>query len=518
MNKIKSVLISVSNKEGLVNFVKKLISIIPDINIISTGGTYKKLVEAGINVKKVSDITKFPEMLDGRVKTLHPFIHGGILNIRDNPKHIEEIKKFNITPIDMVVVNLYPFEKTISKPNVNIEEAIENIDIGGPTLIRAAAKNYKYVAVITNPDNYNFIIEELKENNGCLTLKTRQKLALEAFLHTAKYDSIISNYLNKVFYPENKFPDCIVLSFEKIQDLRYGENPHQKAAFYKESNINYPCIVNFKQLGGKELSYNNIYDMNSALEIVKEFDEPCCAVIKHTNPCGVAIGDDLLDVYIRAREVDPLSAFGSIVAFNRKVNAKTASEIIKTFVEVVIAPGFEEQAVEILKTKQNLRIIDIGKIVRRQGQLDWKKVDGGLLLQEKDEKIVLRDEFKVVSDKKPTDYELRSLEFGWKIVKHVKSNAIVICKEKEAVGIGAGQMSRIDAVNLAIMKGGDKVKGSVLASDAFFPFRDSIDAAAKAGITAIIEPGGSIRDKEVIQAANENNIVLIFTGIRCFKH
>mgnify|MGYP000241630113 CR=1 FL=1 len=258
--------------------------------------------------------------------------------------------------------------------------------------------------------------------------------------------------------------------------------------------------------------------MNSALEIVKEFDEPCCAVIKHTNPCGVAIGDDLLDVYIRAREVDPLSAFGSIVAFNRKVNAKTASEIIKTFVEVVIAPGFEEQAVEILKTKQNLRIIDIGKIVRRQGQLDWKKVDGGLLLQEKDEKIVLRDEFKVVSDKKPTDYELRSLEFGWKIVKHVKSNAIVICKEKEAVGIGAGQMSRIDAVNLAIMKGGDKVKGSVLASDAFFPFRDSIDAAAKAGITAIIEPGGSIRDKEVIQAANENNIVLIFTGIRCFKH
>ena len=517
MKKIKRALISVSNKKNLINFAKELSKNL-GIEIISTGGTRKVLLDAGIDAKQVSEITKFPEMLDGRVKTLHPLIHGGILGIKDNPSHMEQMKKYKIQSIDMVVVNLYPFEATISKPNVKIDEAIENIDIGGPTLIRSAAKNHNYVAVITNPDKYESIIKELKENNGELSLNTRKILALEAFSHTARYDSIISNYLHSKFKPDVKFPDLLSITMKKIQDLRYGENPHQKAAFYQELNINYPSIVNATQLGGKELSYNNLFDMNAAIEMVKDFEEPCCAVIKHTNPCGIAIGINLLDVYIRARQVDPMSAFGSIVTFNRKLNAETASEIIKTFVEAVVAPDFDEKAIKILQQKKNLRIIDLKSIQRRTEQMDWKKIDSGLLIQEKDEKIVSRNEFKVMSKKKPDESQLKALDFAWKVVKHVKSNAIIISKEKEAVGVGAGQMSRVDAVELAIKKGGDKVKGCVLASDAFFPFRDSIDAAAKAGITAIIEPGGSIRDEEVIKAADEVGLVLIFTGFRCFKH
>ena len=516
MTKIKRALISVSNKKDIIHFAKALGDL--GIEIISTGGTFKKLSESGINIVPVSEITKFPEMLDGRVKTLHPAIHGGILAIRNNPNHIKEISQHNILPIDMVVVNLYPFETTINKPNVNLDEAIENIDIGGPTLIRSAAKNYKDVAVITNPARYDSIINELKENNGSLSLETRQQLAIEAFYHTTRYDSIISNYLFSKFNPDIKFPPILSICMKKVQDLRYGENPHQAAAFYREFNLNYPCISNSTQLGGKELSYNNFFDMNAAIDLVKEFNEPCCAVIKHTNPCGIAIGDNLLDTYIKAREVDPMSAFGSIVAFNRKLDSNTAKEIIKTFVEVVIAPGFDENSINILKQKSNLRIIDIKEIYKKTNQLDWKKIDGGILLQEKDEKLVGKDEYKIVSKIKPNSHQLKALDFAWRVVKHVKSNAIVITREKEAVGIGAGQMSRVDAVELAIKKGGNNVKGCVLASDAFFPFRDSIDIAAKAGITAIIEPGGSIRDEEVIEAANEHNLPLIFTGFRCFKH
>ncbi|MHA1229373.1 MAG: bifunctional phosphoribosylaminoimidazolecarboxamide formyltransferase/IMP cyclohydrolase [Candidatus Helarchaeota archaeon] len=516
MDKIRRAIISVSDKSGIIEFCRGLSEL--GIELISTGGTYNKLKEAGLEVKKVSEITNFPEMLDGRVKTLHPMIHGGILAIRDKNEHLKQMEKHNIRPIDMVVVNLYPFEATINKPNIDIKIAIENIDIGGPTLIRSAAKNYQYVAVIINPKMYNNILAELKSNDGKLSLETRQQLAFEAFNHTARYDSIISRYLAKQFCPDIKFPEVFTVSFEKVQDLRYGENPHQKAAFYKELGIQYPSIANFKQLGGKELSYNNLFDLNAALDLVKEFEEPCCAVIKHTNPCGIAIGSDLKDIYIRAREVDPMSAFGSIVAFNRKLNSDTASEIIKTFVEIVAAPGFEDEAVKILKQKKNLRIIDIGQLTKITGQMDWKKIEGGLLLQTKDEKVIVDSDLKVVSKKKPDEKQLKALKFAWKVVKHVKSNAIVIAREKEAVGIGAGQMSRVDAVELAIKKGGDKVKGCVLASDAFFPFRDSIDAAAKAGITAIIEPGGSIRDNEVIQASDEHELVLIFTGFRCFKH
>lgn len=516
MKKIKRALISVSNKINLERFAKELSKL--GVKMISTGGTRKKLLDIGLEVIKVSDIIDFPEILDGRVKTLHPIIYGGILAIRENNAHIEELKAHNIDQIDMVVVNLYPFEETISKPDTELMEALENIDIGGPTLIRAAAKNYKDVVIITDPNDYDMIIDELKANNGEVGLQIRQNLALKAFIHTSRYDSIISNYLNSKFNPDSLFPDFKLIGMEKTQDLRYGENPHQSAAFYKELNINYPCIANSKQLGGKELSYNNIYDIDSALEMVKDFDQLCCAVIKHTNPCGIAIGSDLLDTYIRARAVDPMSAFGSIVAFNRRLNSETASEIIKTFVEVVVAPGFDEKAIEILHEKKNLRIIDMGKVKKEKNQLDWKKVEGGLLLQEKDEKTIKIEDFKVVSKAKPNEWQLNALEFAWKVVKHVKSNAIVITKDKEAVGIGAGQMSRVDAVELAIKKGGEKVEGSVLASDAFFPFRDSIDAAAKAKITAIIEPGGSIRDQEVIDAADEQGLVLIFTGYRRFKH
>ncbi|MHA1270250.1 MAG: bifunctional phosphoribosylaminoimidazolecarboxamide formyltransferase/IMP cyclohydrolase [Candidatus Helarchaeota archaeon] len=514
MKKIKRAIISVSNKDGIIDFARGLLNF--GIELISTGGTHKILTNSGLNVKYITDITNFPEILDGRVKTLHPLIHGGILGIRDNPSHLEQMKKHNIIPIDMVVVNLYPFESVISNKG-SFEDAIENIDIGGPTLIRSAAKNHKDVAVITSPSKYKIILKELEENNGQLSISTRQQLALEAFTHTARYDTIISNYLSKEFHPDLKFPQLISISMEKVQDLRYGENPHQAAAFYKDLDIN-SSIADFTQLGGKELSYNNIFDMNSAIEIVKDFEVPCCVVIKHTNPCGIAIGTELKDIYVRAREVDPMSAFGSIVAFNRKLDVETAHEIIKTFVEVVIAPGFDKDTMEVLKQKSNLRIINIHSVEKRKNQMDWKKVDGGLLLQEKDDKIITKNDFKVVSKTIPNEYQLKALEFAWKVVKHVKSNAIVISREKEAVGIGAGQMSRVDAVELAIKKGGNKVEGCVLASDAFFPFRDSIDTAASAGITAIVEPGGSIRDQEVINAADEHGLVLIFTGFRCFKH
>jgi phosphoribosylaminoimidazolecarboxamide formyltransferase/IMP cyclohydrolase len=517
MLRIKRALMSVSDKTGLTEFAKKLNSM--GVEIISTGGTYKKLQGAGLSVMKVSEVTQFPEMMDGRVKTLHPKIHGAILARRDKNEHLRELKDHGITPIDMVMVNLYPFKQTIEKPGVTLEEAIEQIDIGGPTLIRSAAKNYEGVAVLVNPAKYTPITKELEQNQGQISLKTRQELAAEAFQHTMNYDSYIYGYLSNQFLKTSeKFPPLLTVSYKKVQNLRYGENPHQSAAFYGELAISEPCVTNAQQLHGKELSYNNIYDINAALELVKEFEEPAAAVIKHTNPCGFAVGKDTFDAYKLAHATDPLSAFGSIVAFNRKVTENTAKEIVKTFVEAVIAPDFENSALEVLKTKKNLRILTTGALTAPKPSWNWKKVEGGILIQDRDLKNVTLDDLKYVTEKRPTPDQLEVLLFAWKVLRHVKSNAILLAKKGRTTGVGAGQMSRVDSVHLAIKKAGENAEGSVLASDAFFPFRDSIDAAADAGIIAIIEPGGSIRDQEVIDAANERGIPVVFTGIRCFRH
>ena len=517
MLRIKRALLSVSNKTGLVEFAKKLQSF--NIEMISTGGTFRILQQADISVRKVSEITQFPEMMDGRVKTLHPRIHGAILARRDKEQHLNELEKHQITPIDMVVVNLYPFRETTSKEGVVLEEAIEQIDIGGPTLIRSSAKNYEGVAIIVNPEIYPIIITELEANEGKVSLPTRRKLAVEAFQHTMEYDSYIYNYLSKQFQETSvKFPSLLPLTFKKVQDLRYGENPHQEAAFYAELDFIDPSVTNAKQIHGKQLSYNNIYDTNAALELVKEFTEPAAAIIKHTNPCGFALGKDTYEAYKLAHATDPLSAFGSIVAFNRKITKDTAEEIVKTFVEVVIGPEFENAAIEVFKTKKNLRLLSTGPLSKPKPSLDWKKVVGGILVQDYDLKDIELADLQYITEKRPTSEQLESLLFAWKVLKHIKSNAILLVKGKHTTGIGAGQMSRIDAVELAVKKAGDEARGSVLSSDAFFPFRDSLDAAAEAGIVAIIEPGGSIRDQEVINAANELKLPMVFTGVRSFRH
>ncbi|MHA1267136.1 MAG: bifunctional phosphoribosylaminoimidazolecarboxamide formyltransferase/IMP cyclohydrolase [Candidatus Helarchaeota archaeon] len=517
MLKIERALISVSDKTKVVEFAKKLHE--QGVEIISTGGTFRELERAKVPVIKVSQITEFPELMDGRVKTLHPRIHGAILARRDKKSHLQELDQFGIIPIDMVVVNLYPFRETIQQPNVQLEDAIEQIDIGGPTLIRSAAKNYEGVVIIVDPQNYEPIIAEMIENKGRVSLETRRKLAVEAFQHTMEYDSYIYHYLAAQFKSDaSKFPPIINITFKKVQDLRYGENPHQEAAFYTELAVKEPCIANAIQLHGKQLSYNNIYDINAALELVKEFEKPAAAIIKHTNPCGFALGENTYEAYKLAHATDPLSAFGSIVAFNKPLTPDTASEIVKTFVEVVIAPEYEAPALDTLKTKKNLRILKTGSLSKPQPMWDWKKVVGGLLIQDRDIKDLTIADLKYVTEMRPTPEQLETLLFAWKVLKHVKSNAILLAKEKHTTGIGAGQMSRIDAVELSIKKAGTEAKGSVMASDAFFPFRDSIDAAAKAGIVAIIEPGGSIRDEEVIKAANELKIPMVFTGIRCFLH
>ena len=517
MLQIKRALLSASNKTGLVEFAKKLQAM--DVEMISTGGTFNILQTAGVSVKRVSEVTQFPEMMDGRVKTLHPRIHGAILARRDKETHLQELKQHNITPIDMVVVNLYPFLETIKRDGVTLKDAIEQIDIGGPTLIRSSAKNYEGVAIIVNPSNYHLIISELEANKGQISLDTRRKLAVEAFQHTMEYDSYIYNYLASQFLEiSQKFPPLLNLTFKKVQDLRYGENPHQEAAFYAELDIREPSVANAKQIHGKHLSYNNIYDITAALELVKEFNEPAAAIIKHTNPCGFALGKGTYEAYKLAHATDPLSAFGSIVAFNQNVTEDTAKEIVKTFVEAVIAPDFEEAAVKVLKTKENLRLLTTGPLSKSQPSWDWKKVGGGLLVQDRDIKGIELSDLKYVTDKRPTPEQLDALLFAWKVLKYIKSNAILLVKDKHTTGVGAGQMSRIDSVELAIKKAGDEAKGSVLASDAFFPFRDSLDAAVRAGIGAIIEPGGSIRDQEVINAANELGLPMVFTGVRCFRH
>lgn len=521
MKKIRRAIISVTDKKGIEGFAKDLTKF--EVEIISTGGTAELLKKAGVPVIGISNYTGFPEMLDGRLKTLHPKIHGGILGRRDNKEHIKQMEEHGILPIDMVVVNLYAFEDTIAK-GASFEDAVENIDIGGPTMIRAAAKNYKDVAVVTDPDDYGMIIDEMKKQSGGVAETTRLYLAKKVFQLTARYDAAISNYLGSVSpHTNTNFPEAISMQFKKVQGLRYGENPHQSAAFYKDLKIDEPCISNARQIHGKELSFNNILDLNSAIELAKDFHEIACVIIKHNNPCGAAISHaNLAQAYTKAYSCDKQSAFGGVIGFNRIVDAKTAALMGKIFLEAVIAPGFDKDALEILKDKKNLRLLEIGSIpqhISPPPAYDLKRVAGGLLIQTQDKASVT--DLKTVTKREPTEEELEELLFAWKVCKHVKSNAIIFAKCRQTIGIGAGQMSRIDSTRIGIMKANDSgfdVKGSAMASDAFFPFRDNVDKAAEAGVTGIIQPGGSIKDEEVIKAADEHNIAMVFTGIRHFRH
>jgi phosphoribosylaminoimidazolecarboxamide formyltransferase/IMP cyclohydrolase len=519
MNKtITRALVSVSDKTGIVDFCRELSEL--GISILSTGGTAKTLAENRIPVTDVSDHTGFPEMMDGRVKTLHPKIHGGILGRRGIDDQV--MAAHGIDPIDLVVVNLYPFEQTISKPDCDLETAIENIDIGGPTMIRAAAKNYNDVAVVVDPADYASVLAELKAQRNSLSLATRFKLSLASFAHTARYDTAIATYLAKI--NEQSFPDTLNLQFYLKETMRYGENPHQGAAFYQEKNPPAGTIAAASQLQGKALSYNNIADADAALECVKSFDQkPTCVIVKHANPCGVAESDSLLSAYDHAYATDPTSAFGGIIAFNRELDEATATEIIKRqFVEVIIAPAVSAGARNVLAAKQNVRVLEAGAWASRETPgFDFKRVAGGLLVQDRDNGRIGEGDIKVVSKRAPTAEELGDLLFVWKVAKFVKSNAIVYGKDRQTIGIGAGQMSRVYSAKIAGIKATDEgltVPGSVMASDAFFPFRDGIDAAAEAGITAIIQPGGSVRDEEVIAAADEHGMAMVFTGMRHFRH
>ena len=508
---IKRALISVSDKTGIVEFAKKLEK--NGIDIISTGGTFRALKEAGVSVIPVSDVTGFPEMMDGRVKTLHPKIHGGILALRDNPGHLKAMEENGIIGIDLVVVNLYPFQETIKKPNVTREEAIENIDIGGPSMIRAGAKNYKYVTVVVDPTQYDDIIARIEGNT--LTEEFRLSLAQKAFLHTAIYDSAIANYLSKEI-DGDLFPSIFSPSYIKKQDLRYGENPHQKAAFYANSQMS-GGMAGAKQLHGKELSYNNIVDMEAAWNLVQEWkDEAACVIVKHTNPCGVALGENAEDAFTRAFEADSKSAFGGIVAMNRPCDKAAAEKMKPIFFEVIIAPSFTEEALALLSEKKNIRLIEVKPTEEKEWQLH--KISGGLLIQTADDITETKNDWTCVTKRQPTEEEWKALAFAWKVVKHVKSNAIVLTGEKVTYGVGAGQMNRVGAAEIAIAEAGENCHGAVMSSDAFFPFGDTIEAAGKAGITAVIQPGGSIRDQESIDMANKYGIAMIFTGHRHFKH
>lgn len=512
--KVKRALLSVSDKTGLVEFARGLSNL--GVEIVSTGGTAKTLREAGVPVVYISDVTGFPEILGGRVKTLHPNVHGGILALR-NEDHLNQLQEHQITPIDLVVVNLYPFRQTIAKPGVTLADAIENIDIGGPTMVRAAAKNHAYVGIVVNPQRYGQVLAAL-EKDGDLGADLRLELAREAFAHTASYDTAIANYLKGVLGTEDFQPE-FSLSLVKAQNLRYGENPHQKAAFYRDPAVTGPCIANAEQIHGKELSYNNILDANSALELVREFSDPCAVIIKHNNPCGTAMANSLVIAYKKAFETDPVSAFGGIVACNRTVDADTANEMSQIFLEAVVAPDFTTEALDILRKKANLRLLKTGDLTGQTNDvLEVRKVNGGLLVQETDRVVANLGEIKVVTERQPSDEELKEMLFAMAVVKHVKSNAIVLSKDGQVIGVGAGQMNRVGSARIAYEQAADKAKGAVLASDAFFPFRDTVDEAAKAGVTAIIQPGGSIRDEESIQACNEHGITMVFTGLRHFKH
>ncbi|HWR60548.1 MAG TPA: bifunctional phosphoribosylaminoimidazolecarboxamide formyltransferase/IMP cyclohydrolase [Clostridia bacterium] len=512
---IKRALISVSDKTGIVEFARKLAD--RGIEIVSTGGTAKALEEAGIKVIGISEITGYPECLDGRVKTLHPNIHGGLLAVRDNKEHMGKLKELGIETIDLVVVNLYPFRRTIEKEGVELAEAIENIDIGGPSMLRAAAKNYKYVTVVINPGDYGRVLAEIGEK-GDTAEATRFELAAKVFAHTASYDALIGNYLwEKAGLP--RYPETITMTFEKLQDMRYGENPHQAAAYYKEMKAVPGSIAAAVQLHGKELSFNNINDANAALETLKEFDGPAVVAVKHANPCGVGAGQDIYEAYGKAYEADPVSIFGGIVALNREVDERTAAEISKIFLEIVIAPSYTEEALEIIMGKKNIRILKLEAISRETAaEPDIKKVGGGLLVQDSDRQDFDISDIKYVTDRKPTEKEMQDMLFAWKVVKHVKSNAIVVGKDGMTLGIGPGQTNRIWSTDMSLERSGDKAKGAVIASDAYFPFGDVAEAAAKAGITAIIQPGGSVNDQLSIDVCNKNGIAMIFTGMRHFKH
>ncbi|WP_312668005.1 bifunctional phosphoribosylaminoimidazolecarboxamide formyltransferase/IMP cyclohydrolase [Tissierella praeacuta] len=510
---MKRALISVFHKEGIVEFASELKKL--GWEIISTGGTYKILKESGIEVIEVNNVTNFPEILDGRVKTLNPYIHGGLLYRRDNENHIKTIEDMKIDPIDMVVNNLYPFEETIKKPNVTHEETIENIDIGGPSMIRAAAKNYKDVTVIIDPSDYEQVLNELK-SEGKTTFRTRQYLARKVFNYTAYYDTLISNYFNEI--EEVIFPEKLTLAYKSKEELRYGENPHQKAAFYKEVGKKEGTLAGAIQLHGKELSFNNINDANGCIEALKEFDEPTVVAVKHANPCGIGSGKDILEAYKKAYECDKVSIFGGIIAANREIDEKVAEKINEIFIEIVMAPSFTEKALEILTQKKNIRIMQIDNIIdRKYKELDIKKVLGGLLVQDKD-RILLNEEIKIVTKNQPTEKQMEDLLFAWKAAKSVKSNGVVIAKDKATIGIGLGEVNRVWAVQNAIERAGEKVKGAVLASDGFFPFKDSIELLSSAGVAAIIQPGGSLKDSEVIEEADRNSLSMIITGIRHFKH
>src|ERR1041384_3491226 len=559
LRKIRRALISVSDKTDVVDFARELKDF--GVEIISTGGTAKTLREAGIEVRDVSEVTGFPEMMDGRIKTLHPKVHGGLLALRDHEDHLAAMKQHDIEPIDMVVINLYPFEDTIARDGVTIEEAIEQIDIGGPAMIRSAAKNYRDVAVVTSPDMYRQIRTEMILDEGALPLTTREQLARLAFMRTAIYDSAIFPYLtenlegalnSKIFppipellqpmstymnlfssamkaltgqhYPEGdsgELEDRVQITLNKISDLRYGENPHQAAALYesktRQRGQEPNGVANAELLSGKEMSFNNYVDADAAWQLVCDFDELACAIIKHTNPAGCALGANAEQAYRRALACDPVSAFGGIVAFNRKVDVEAARAVIEIFTEVIIAPDYEEDALEALKTKKNLRVLrtDDSKAIEA---LDYKQISGGMLVQTRDSHRLRRDDLKIVSQRAPSEKEIDDLLFAWTVCKHTKSNAIVYARDKQTVGVGAGQMSRVDSVKIGAMRAQLPIGGSVLAPDAFFPFRDGIDEAAKHGIVAVIQPGGSVRDEEVIAAADEHGIAMVFTGVRHFKH
>lgn len=511
---MKRALISVFDKTGIVDFAKSLHSM--GWEIISTGGTSKKLKEEGIKVQDISDLTKFPECFDGRVKTLHPNVEGGILAIRDNAGHQRQMKELAIEPIDIVVCNLYPFKQTILKPGVSHEEIIENIDIGGPTMIRAAAKNYKFVTVLTDPEDYSRVISELKEQ-GDTSPQTKELLAAKVFIHTAHYDALIADYFTKRL--NIKEPKTLTLTYEKKQELRYGENPHQGAAFYTAIQGTEGTLTAAVQLHGKELSYNNIGDTDGALETLKEFEEPTVVASKHANPCGVGSASTIAEAYRKAYDADPVSIYGGIVAANREIDEETANEMAKTFLEVIVAPSFSPKALEILTKKKNIRLLQLDQISHKDLRATKARtVLGGLLIQDLDTALLPEEGFKVVTKRKPTDAELEDLLFAWKVVKHTKSNGIAIAKNKCSTGVGPGQVSRIWALENAIRQGGDRIKGSVMASDAYFPFADCVETAHKAGITAIIQPGGSIRDQESVEAADKYGIAMIFTNMRHFKH
>jgi len=520
----RRVLVSVSDKEGLEDFVKGLLRL--DYEIVSTGGTARFLRESGARVTEVSEVTGFPEILGGRVKTLHPKIHGGLLGIREDQEHRRQMREQAIHPIDMLVVNLYPFQQTVARPGVTLEEAIEQIDIGGPAIGGAAAKTFRDVAVVVRKEDYGWILQELEAQGGALTLESRFRLAQQAFSLTARYDTAISSHLSRMEASDGAiqpgpgtFPSRLGIDLEKVMDLRYGENPHQRAAFYRELAGGANLLPDSVQLQGKELSFNNLLDLNAAYQLSAEFELACAVIIKHNNPCGVAVSRvGQANAYLKARQCDPVSAFGSVLGFNRTIDAETAQAIASTFVEAVIAPGYQPEALERLSARKNLRLLRHGAEGNSASRWDYKRVEGGLLVQEVDRASEDEDGWKVATDRSPAPEEWEALRFAWIVGKHIKSNAIVYTSSDRTVGIGVGQMSRVDSARLAISKALSPLEGCVMASDAFFPFRDGIDIAAEAGIRAVIQPGGSVRDSEVIQAANESRMAMVLTGRRHFRH